>query len=426
MKKLKNFWFVLVCIPFVMTSSTAYADTAIHLQNATDMVTGFTFDSSLEKGLIYCNPKGLQKQSMTFDANLSMEWISRYGSITFNQWGQDLPYAGMNEKGLCIIRIPEVSSVSISDFSISSLQWIQYHLDQYATIDEILKQPFIKPSFSHFEPMHYMLSDPSNTIIIVEFNDHETKIHSTLNNTLPWPVLTEIPYADGVVTMENPPSPSKESKTPTDRFVKMALQLSEWDRDSQNSLYLRAFDMLLNAASGETKWNVLFHLNERNVYFRTFSHDRIKIISLSAVDFSCEEPIRYWSVETQEVGNISDLFRNKSAKPDASWESIHLFSFNSMLENQFSLPDMQKITQFPYAYECSMDTVATDGDRLQSYALWWIAITAILAAFLFIVKGIKNYQKSTKNKQKIEGNQQPKKLYKNYKKSSKKKQKGKP
>jgi penicillin V acylase-like amidase (Ntn superfamily) len=425
MKIITKFWFVLICIS-LLASSTAYADTALHLHNQTDMVTAFTLDSTVEKGLIYCNPKGLKKQSVVFEAMPTMEWVSRYGSITFNQWGQDLPYAGMNEKGLCIVRIPQTStSSSIPTSPITSLQWIQYHLDVFDSVDRILEKPFIRPSFSHFGSTHYLLSDPSNNIIVVEFTSDDTIIHSSINNTLPWPILTEVPYLEGVETMKNPPSISKDSKAPMDRFVKMALQVAEWDSDSQNSLYLRVFDMLLNAASGDTKWNVLFHLNEKSIYFRTFSHDRIKVLSLEDISFSCEEPIRYWSVETQEIGDISQVSRNKSEKPDASWESIHLFTLNSALENAFSLPDMQKITQFPYTYECSMDSIQTDSDRLQSYALWWIGITALLAAFLFIAKGIKNHQKSTSNKKTLDSKQQPKKLYKNFKKSTKKKRKGK-
>jgi Penicillin V acylase and related amidases len=31
-----------------------------------------------------------------------IEWISKYGSITFNQSGREFPHGGINEKGLVI------------------------------------------------------------------------------------------------------------------------------------------------------------------------------------------------------------------------------------------------------------------------------------------------------------------------------------
>jgi phosphotransferase system glucose/maltose/N-acetylglucosamine-specific IIC component len=68
------------------------------------------------------------------------------------------------------------------------------------------------------------------------------------------------------------------------------------------------------------------------------------------------------------------------------------------------------------------DIPTTDADRLQKYALWWIAITAILAAILFIVKGIKNRKKSLENQSKM-GDQKPKEMYKKYKNTNKKKSK---
>lgn len=424
MKKVRKIFLSLVCASLFLTPITALADTAIHVHNATDQVTGFTFDSTIENGLIYVNPKGLQKKALWFQDNPSIEWNSRYGSVTFNQWGQDFPYAGMNEKGLCIIRISEDSpDDSLPQNSILGLQWIQYHLDQYGSVQELLDQPLTIPSFAHFGPMHYLVSDPSNQTIVIEFRKGEPVVFNSMEPSTFWPVLTEIPYQNGIDTLSSPPEIAKEATTPLDRFVKMAALISDWNQNEEGSLYLRAFDMLLNAATGETKWNILFHLNERSIYFRTFSHDRIKIISFSNLDFSCEKPIRYWSVDLQEPGDISNLFRNKAIKPDASWESIHLLSINTQLGNPFSLSEMQTITQFPYSFTCNMkDIPTTDADRLQKYALWWIAITAILAAILFIVKGLKNRKKSLENQSKM-GNQKPKEMYKKYKNTNKKKPK---
>ena len=37
-------------------------------------------------------------------------WVSKYGSVTFNQYGRELPTGGMNEAGLVVETIERVCS----------------------------------------------------------------------------------------------------------------------------------------------------------------------------------------------------------------------------------------------------------------------------------------------------------------------------
>ena len=46
------------------------------------------------------NRRGLKKTA--FSTNSGLQWVSRFGSLTFNQFGFEFPNGGINEAGLVI------------------------------------------------------------------------------------------------------------------------------------------------------------------------------------------------------------------------------------------------------------------------------------------------------------------------------------
>src|SRR5687768_16413111 len=80
-------------------------------------------------GALIVNPRSLQKQSLETKTGKQTEWISRYGSITFNQYGREFPTGGMNEEGLVVelMWLDETRYPAADDRpAMQVLQWIQY------------------------------------------------------------------------------------------------------------------------------------------------------------------------------------------------------------------------------------------------------------------------------------------------------------
>ena len=48
------------------------------------------------------NKRGVRKKAFHIGFGIWAQWVSKYGSVTFNQVSQGLPNGGMNEKGLII------------------------------------------------------------------------------------------------------------------------------------------------------------------------------------------------------------------------------------------------------------------------------------------------------------------------------------
>src|SRR5215210_5081738 len=114
----------------------ALACTTFFINKAGQMVFGRNYDWITETGMVNTNLRGVLKSAFTPQSGRAMQWTSRYGSITFNQYGKEFPTGGMNEKGLIL----ELMWLSESEFptadsrpELGVLQWIQYQLDNSNT-----------------------------------------------------------------------------------------------------------------------------------------------------------------------------------------------------------------------------------------------------------------------------------------------------
>ena len=61
---------------------------------------GKNYDWNVEDGLLMVNKRGLQKSAAVRQHAAS--WTSKFGSVTFNQYGREWPSGGMNEAGLVV------------------------------------------------------------------------------------------------------------------------------------------------------------------------------------------------------------------------------------------------------------------------------------------------------------------------------------
>src|SRR5438067_1012512 len=62
-------------------------------------VLGANYDWDTGVGALMVNQRVVEKRSFT---GRPVTWVSRFGSITLNQYGRDFPTGGMNEAGLAI------------------------------------------------------------------------------------------------------------------------------------------------------------------------------------------------------------------------------------------------------------------------------------------------------------------------------------
>ena len=133
MKKLFTFLTTVLFI-IVLFRPASFGCTAFLLADSDYLLFGHNYDWHISDGLIVVNKKGVRKTAIPNNAVRfkQLSWVSKFGSITFNQYGCELPIIGMNEKGLIITGLilegsayPKYAASDNRPY-IGNAQWKQY------------------------------------------------------------------------------------------------------------------------------------------------------------------------------------------------------------------------------------------------------------------------------------------------------------
>jgi choloylglycine hydrolase len=94
----------LVVIAVFGKASVSRSCSAIVLKNDQSVYLAKNFDWTYGNGYVK-NLRNTAKRAFTGFTNNPVTWISRYGSISFNQNGKEMLYGGINEKGLAVEKL---------------------------------------------------------------------------------------------------------------------------------------------------------------------------------------------------------------------------------------------------------------------------------------------------------------------------------
>ncbi|HEX3167005.1 MAG TPA: linear amide C-N hydrolase [Chitinophagaceae bacterium] len=289
--------FLLACTTFFITKNGR-------------LVFGRNYDWVTDAGLVCTNLKGLSKISMQTENGETISWISQYGSITFNQYGKEFPTGGMNEKGLIVelMWLDETKYPSADKRpAIGVLQWIQYQLDNCATIDEVIatdKKLRISPTGT--TPLHYLIADANGKAATIEFLNGQLVVHK--GSDLSFPVLTNNIYDESVRAYKNS---SANGNNSLERFNDACSMIQKLNSNSiTKPLVDYAFDILGEVAQGNfTKWSIVYDITNKTIQFKTNRFKQIKTVSFSAFDFSCSSIPKVWDMSQTANGSINNLFQ---------------------------------------------------------------------------------------------------------------------
>src|SRR5215217_6240032 len=96
---LKSLILLILLATFLFTPS-AFGCTTFCLKNKGENLFGKNYDWSIGDGMIFVNKRGMSKMSSLEGEKKVLNWVSKYGSVTFNQYGWEQPSGGMNEMGV--------------------------------------------------------------------------------------------------------------------------------------------------------------------------------------------------------------------------------------------------------------------------------------------------------------------------------------
>lgn len=278
----------------VFSTLSVRSCTAFYLENDSVRVLAKNLDWPVDNGYVLFNPAGRTKQTFFVEKLGNTSWISKYASITFNQFGIEFPLGGMNSQGLVIeeLNSPALPSamVQASKHHLNEYQFIQYMLDQYASVKEViyhLEDFQITPIFLY---LHYLVADSSGNRVILEC------AHEGIRYWEPreayYAVLSNNSYEESLRYLEKFEGfggdlPVLYRQGSGERFVSAAEKIRTYDNAD---IQPYAFDILNLVKQKDTQWSIVYNLTSRKIYFRFHNCKNEKLFNVSSLfDNDCDQ-----------------------------------------------------------------------------------------------------------------------------------------
>lgn len=334
----------------VISASDICACTTFCLKNKSQVLFGKNYDWMIGDGLIFVNKRGVAKTS-TEDVNPA-KWVSKYGSVTFNQYGWESPSGGMNEAGLVIelmwlddTTYPKADDRPVLDV----LEWIQFNLDTAATTQEVIRNSANVRIASEVK-LHYLVNDKSGDSATIEFLNGELVAHS--GDDLPVAALTNDTYARSIEYSRD--GSPKSSESSLDRFSRAATKSKDFDSDLRNEKASvdYAFDILKDVAQKDsTQWSIVYDQTRGRIYFHTRKQSGLKSIDAKAFDYACGTPVKILDIDLKETGDVTRRFKDYSR--DANRDLIERSFRGTPFLRSVPSTAKDKFASFPEQFACA-------------------------------------------------------------------------
>ncbi|NUS44042.1 MAG: linear amide C-N hydrolase [Mycobacteriaceae bacterium] len=243
-------------------------------------------------------PRGTDRVGMPDDSN-PLRWTASYGSLVASPWNITTA-DGLNEAGLG----GHVLWLADSDFgprtpalpALSASLWMQYFLDCFATVDEVVgdlsRRPVqVRPTYAQGETstIHLAFEDRSGDSVVLEYVDGTPRVHhdrnyTVMTNSPPFEEqLAHLKRYEGFGGAEQLPGTTQAA----DRFVRASYYSARLPKaDTKKRAYAALLSVMRNAAQpfgtgdparpdiSSTLWRTMLDLSDRVYAFESsFSPD---------------------------------------------------------------------------------------------------------------------------------------------------------
>jgi len=311
----------IVLLPFLVRPVALLGCSTFKLQKGNRLLYGHNLNQPRMDvpGQIFVNKRGIFKIGRSASEMLSkdkpvpsgLSWISRFGSVTFNTFGKDMPDGGLNEAGLFIWEM-SVETEAPPDAGLPRLiqmNWMQYVLDNFVTTEEVVTAA--RRIAIEGWGWHFFVGDAEGRCAAIEYLKGRLVIHQ--GEDMPIPALFNQPYDlemdlaryfRGFGGLYAPNLADKRIP----RFVKTAVLIRDYDPSRPAVEY--GFDMLDKIKVNETPdWSVLADVRGQIIYYKTARNSQVKKFSMESLDFSNATPALIQNMDLAEGGDTGPFFR---------------------------------------------------------------------------------------------------------------------
>jgi penicillin V acylase-like amidase (Ntn superfamily) len=308
-------------------------------------VVGKCYDWSMGQGLVLINPRGLVKQALPMSPkDRPAQWRAAYSSVTFNQYGRELPNGGMNDAGLVVevMWLDETALPSPDQRpTVNELQWIQYALDRWSSVAELATHAAELRVSRVSGRVHYLACDRSHACAAFEYVGG--KLVVTQSPDLVVPVLTNNTFADSASRLRIYRGFGGDRTVPSgsgslDRFVRAASLVRSQETPAR---------ILESVHNGASQWQILYDVAQLSVSWRTRASDKWKTVNLSRLAEGCDQPAKMLDIDVDRQGDVTQEMTTYAQAADRALVSKSLARMN--------LPEgtVERVVQYPERLRCA-------------------------------------------------------------------------
>ncbi|MEO1450630.1 MAG: DUF2141 domain-containing protein [Bacteroidota bacterium] len=288
------FRYHLIGLLLACSISQVFACSAFKYAREGQVIAAKNFDWFFGEGVLLQNNRDQSKCTYLAYEGQATCWTSRYGSITFNQNGKEFPYGGMNEAGLVVemlwLKETQYAGAEEGVTLISELEWIQYQLDNFQSVEEVmahLDQLAIDPITA---TIHYFVVDATGKSAVIEFINGEAVITESGEAVQ---TITNGTHAfnDGFYQRNKSKLGAvyipHKTLSPL-RYCSLLNNLQK--RDPENEVDpTAAFETLAHVAEDKegykTYWTIVYDLTGKRIHFKTYDRQMVKQVALDDLNF---------------------------------------------------------------------------------------------------------------------------------------------
>lgn len=363
---------LVVCLLTILTSSIAYPCTTFVLRQGSSIIFGRNLDWYSGTGLLMVNPRNLEKVALVNPSEKAIKWISKYGSVTFNQIGRELPFGGINESGLVVEHMTLDETVYPSKdnrYTIGAFQWIQFQLDNYSAIEEVLNSD----TFLRIEDnskIHFLICDHLGNSAVIEFLNGKMVCFS--DKDLPVRALANSTYEESLSCYNN--NCDTQSNPSLYHFCTAAKRINGADFSTDNSTIDFSF-RTLNMVSQVlfTKWSIVYDITNMRIYFKVFEtpiidgekkiftkqppYDPItKVIDFKTLDFNCSNITKVFDINSSQDNVVNQYFIPYSTNLNKEFISKAFTFYKGWgLNIELKEDELDALAKYPESFRCNVD-----------------------------------------------------------------------
>lgn len=368
--KRKLSMFIYVIVMTILTPLATYPCTTFVFNQGNKLLFSRNLDWFSGTGLVMVNPRNIEKVALVNPSEKPAKWVSKFGSVTFNQIGRELPFGGVNETGLVVEHMTLDETVYPSKdnrYAIGAFQWIQFQLDNFSTIDEVINSDTLLRINEANSKIHFLVCDRFGYSAVIEFLNGKMVCHK--GKDLPVAALANSTYDESLNCYNN--KGDTQYNPSLNHFctaAKLSNHANAYSNDSTVDYAFQTLNMVSQVLF--TKWSIVYDISNMRIYFKVFETPTIdgekkiftkqppydpmtKVIDFKGLDFNCSVGSKVLDIDCNHDKLVNQYFVNYSTSINKEF-IFKAFTFYKGwgLNIDMKEEQMDNLAKYPESFRC--------------------------------------------------------------------------